>query len=187
MRNGAFGLVGLVLVVAGGIGCSSGGDTVNNGAGGGGGSDAMVDRSKPLSDLTPAELNKICRDLAPNLTSVSCDLAGFIAAGYAAAYDQSLTDEQIQAACAQTSNTCQSQQPPADCSGASTAPTDCTATVDEYFTCIDDTLRADPRLRHPDAQAACGRQHLAVQPGPPAPRWRRSARGWIRFRMRAQR
>ena len=132
--------------------------------GGGGGWDTMVDRSKPLSDLTPAELTKICQDLAPNLTSVSCDLAGFISAGYAAAYDQSLTDEQIQAACTQTSNTCQSQQPPADCSGASTAPADCTATVDEYFTCIDDTLAQIPACGSADAQAPERRQHLAVRP-----------------------
>jgi hypothetical protein len=144
MRNGALGLVGLVLVLAGGIGCSSTGDAVNNGAGGGGGQAIVVDKSKPLSDLTPAELTQICRDLAPNLTSVSCDLAGFIAAGYAAAYNQSLTDEQIQAACTMTSNTCQSQQPPADCAEAGPAPTDCTATVAEYFTCIDDTLAQIP-------------------------------------------
>ena len=133
-----------MLVLAGGVGCSSGGDTVGNGAGGGGGPDTIVDRSKQLRELTPAELTKICQELAPNLTSVSCDLAGFISAGYAAAYDQSLTDQQIQAACTQTSNTCQSQQPPVDCSEAGPAPTDCTATVDEYFTCIDDTLAQIP-------------------------------------------
>ena len=46
MRNGALGSVGLVLVLAGGVGCSSGGDTVGNGAGGGGGPDTIVDRSK---------------------------------------------------------------------------------------------------------------------------------------------
>ena len=144
MRNGAFGLVGLVLVLAGEIGCSSGDNTVDNGPGDGGDPDTIVDRSKPLSDLTPAELTKICRDLAPKLASVSCDLAGFISAGYAAAYDQSLTDEQIQATCAQTSNTCQNQQPPVDCSDAGPAPTDCTATVDDYFICIDDTLTQIP-------------------------------------------
>jgi hypothetical protein len=143
MRNGALGVVGVVLVLAGGIGCSSGGNTVDNGAGGGG-QDTVVDRSKPLSELTPAELTKICQDLAPNLASVSCDLAGFIAAGYAAAYDQSLTDEQIQAACTQTSHTCQNQQPPLDCSQAGPAPTNCTATVAEYFTCIDDTVAQIP-------------------------------------------
>jgi hypothetical protein len=143
MRNGALGLVGVVLVLASEVGCSSGGGTVDNGAGGGA-PDPIIDRSKRLSDLTPAEVNKICRDLAPALASVSCDLAGFVAASYAAAYDQSLTDQQLQAACMQTSGTCQSQQPPPDCASAEAAPTDCSATVDEYFACIDDTLAEIP-------------------------------------------
>jgi hypothetical protein len=143
MRNGALGLVGVVLVLAGEVGCSSGGSTVDNGAGGSG-PDPVIDRSKPLSELTPAEISKICRDLAPDLASVSCDLAGFVAASYAAAYDQSLTDQQLQATCTQFSGTCQSQQPPPDCAGAAAAPTDCSATVDEYFTCIDDTLAEIP-------------------------------------------
>jgi hypothetical protein len=104
----------------------------------------MVSPDKQLGALTPGEAAHVCEEASPSLRAVSCNLAGFISASYSAAYDTSLTDAQLQAACSAAASACQSQLAQPDCSGISRPPGSCMATVGEYFACLDDTVALVP-------------------------------------------
>ncbi len=140
MRHGAIGLLAAAAVI-GGLGCSS---TETLEGDGDGGDQTTVSGDKPLSDLTSAEIARICKDASPSLVAVSCNLAGFISASYSAAYDVTLTDAQLAAACTEAATACKTQLATPDCSSVTQARASCTATVSEYFTCLEDTVAQIP-------------------------------------------
>jgi hypothetical protein len=129
------------VAISGWLGCGSPQGDANNQGGGG---DTVVSPGKPLGELTPSEAAQVCEDASPALRAVSCNLAGFISASYSAAYDTTLTDDQLKAACSTTASACQSQLAQPDCSAISRPPGSCMATVGEYFACLEDTVALVP-------------------------------------------
>jgi hypothetical protein len=140
MRHGTIGLWGAVAII-GGLGCSSPDKLEGDGDGG---DQTTVSGDKTLSDLTSAEIAQVCKEASPSLVAVSCNLAGFISASYSAAYDLTLTDAQLSAACADAATACRTQLATPDCSAVSQARANCSATVDEYFACVGDTFARSP-------------------------------------------
>jgi hypothetical protein len=137
------GVAALSLVVA----CSDD-STGANGTGGGNGSGSGdfstgVSGDKPLSDLTPAEVEQLCDDLdayytnssvTSDLQELSCRFAGLFGAAFAGAE----SDEAVQAVCQMAYDSCQAEPSEStwECGPASG---ECTATVSELMACTKDS------------------------------------------------
>lgn len=110
---------------------------------GGGDFATSVPGSKPLGDLTPAEVDQLCDDLdafysssgvASDLEEFSCRLGGIIAAAFTGAE----TDEAAQAACQSAYDSCMAE-PAETTSECGEASATCTATVAELAACTNDS------------------------------------------------
>jgi hypothetical protein len=123
---------------------SSGGS--NNGAGDGDFS-TDVSGSKPLGELTPAEVEELCDDLDAYYTSgsisgdldeFSCRLAGVLGAVLSGAE----TDEAARTACQTAYDACQAE--PSETTSQECGPPsgECTATVAELTACTNDSAEA---------------------------------------------
>jgi hypothetical protein len=135
-----------------GTNSSSSGSSNQSGSGNSGGSNSgpgggdfstSVPGSKPLGDLTPAEVEQLCDDLdayysssgvVSDLEEFSCRLGGLLGAAFAGAE----TDEAAQAACQSAYDSCMAE--PGETTSECSAPSDtCTATVAELAACTNDT------------------------------------------------
>lgn len=134
--------------VGGGLGtggaAGTGGSSATGGAGGGGGSVTTVTGSKTIGALTTAEGTQLCNDTYAYFGSAipgatTCKWQGLAYAVNSSAQSDSVLQQQ----CTKQSNTCQQAADPwANNSGCNALPTDCTATVAQYSTCISDEVTA---------------------------------------------
>ena len=170
MRSGRIGIVsGIALTWMTAIGCSSsgggtagtGGTSSTGGAVGTGGSSATggvvgtggtsssgaavgTGGSKAIGALTTAEGTQLCNDTYAYFGSAipqatTCKWQGLAYAVNSSAQSDSVLQQQ----CTKQLNICQQAADPwANNSGCSTLPTDCTATVAQYSTCISDEVTA---------------------------------------------
>lgn len=160
MRNELIQLAGALLFTAAPpvLGCSSAADGGDSGAGGAGGVEAPPAGSctrtaggtavtslcgaAALNTLTSAEALQLCNDtstyVAGSITrSTGCKYAAIIAA----ASNSSPTEAQLQASCAATENACNQDDSvtrPGENTLCSQIPPTCTATVEQYSSCIAD-------------------------------------------------
>ena len=96
----------------------------------------------PLNSLTGAEAMQLCNDTSAYVAgSISRATGCKYAAIIAAASNSSPTEAQLQASCATTENTCNQDDTvmrPGENTLCSQIPPTCTATVEQYSTCIED-------------------------------------------------
>jgi hypothetical protein len=123
----------------------TGGSSATGGAGGaGGGSVTTLAGSKAINALTTAEGTQLCNDTCAYFGSAipqatTCKWQGLAYAVNSSAQSDSVLQQQ----CTKQLNNCQQAADPwANNSGCSTLPTDCTATVAQYSTCISDEVTA---------------------------------------------
>lgn len=124
-------------------GASSTGGSDSSGSGG---FSTDLPGSKPLSDLTPDEVEQLCDDLdayyangsvTADLQELSCRLAGLLGAAFSGAE----TDEAAQTACQMAYDSCQAE--PGESTWECEAPSaDCTATIDELTACTNDSAES---------------------------------------------
>jgi hypothetical protein len=163
MRNGFLGLVSaLVLGSMAAIACSngngSGGTAGSTGSGGGGGSSSggtggggggaspitTLSGTRAVNSLSAAEAEQLCSDSYAYFgTSIpkatTCKWKG-LAFG---ASSSAPTDAQLQSNCTSKESSCQQLADPwADNPGCNEIPATCTATVEQYSTCIRDEVTA---------------------------------------------
>jgi len=163
MRKGFVSLVAaLVLGSMAGVACSNGsgtggtagstgsggtGGSSSGGTGGGGSGGSPVTTlsgTKALNALTAAEAMQLCDDsyayfgtAIPKTTTCKWKGLAFGASSSAP------TDAQLQSNCTSKESSCQQLSDPwADNPGCNELPATCTATVDEYSTCIRDEVTA---------------------------------------------
>ena len=155
------GVIGFaVIVLAVGCGGNSGGSSSSTGFNPG------VQGSKTLNQLSPADVQILCKNEEAYFTSpstlfvtqdVTCRLAGLFVALLGS--DATSTDAEIQMMCQQGYSACVSDDggvttaddggvtttdvdagAGSDCAGAMSAPADCTATVDQYTACLNEEI-----------------------------------------------
>jgi hypothetical protein len=105
-----------------------------------------VGADEPLGALSSDELTQLCTDVTPALVTTACTVLGITAAKYMA-FDTTLTDADLKAACRSATSDCVSHggagQP--DCVGADSPPSSsCIATVGDYVACVNATGDAFP-------------------------------------------
>ena len=132
---------GAILLV---VGCGSSGSSPN----GGGAFTTSVSGSKPLGALTTAEKTQLCKDASAflqssNVVLAECKLAGVFEAEFSAAFDSTLTDTELRAACTDGVNQCVASEKDGGtsttmttCNTDQAVPASCTATVADYTACI---------------------------------------------------
>lgn len=122
----------------------TGGTAATGGAGGGGGSVTTLSGSRTIGTLTTAEGTQLCNDTYAYFGSsipqaTTCKWQGLAYAVNSSAQSDSVLQQQ----CTKQLNTCQQATDPwANNSGCNTLPADCTATVAQYSTCINDEVDA---------------------------------------------
>jgi hypothetical protein len=128
-------LVGLALAIAG-CGGSDGGS---------GGVPTSVPGDKRIADLTPAERDKLCADVAawamsgPFLTD-GCNASAWLATSLLGGLDPAATDASLRTMCETLYAQCVAGGVTANCDDQ--VPSTCTATVSEYNMCLSDSVDA---------------------------------------------
>lgn len=135
------------------IAALSGGACGNSGPGAGSGAPftTTVTPDKPLVSLTGGESSTLCADVnrfasKETFKADSCRIDAVIASGLAAFFLSTATDAELRAECSQTYSQCLSSAVDAGTGSASsvsnmacgTVPANCTATVAELGTCLND-------------------------------------------------
>jgi len=143
-----FGLGGLVLSSALALGaCGGDGKGGSGGSGGGGGGGATFQTSVPanveVGQLTPAQVDTLCKDFDTYVSGLvtkdqNCRIAGVTAAALSAAFDDTASDAALKATCQQTVADCQKapEDKTTSCDPPPTAA--CHATVAEFTSCLND-------------------------------------------------
>jgi hypothetical protein len=149
MRNHAVGIS--VVALTGGLLAGCGGGKASpqppDGSAGNGHVDTSVGTDQPLAALSPTDFMQLCTDVTPGFVSITCNGLG-IAAARATAFDTTVTDADLKAACRSAAEDCQSRggagQP--DCASMDTPPSGatCTATVGDYVACVNASVDALP-------------------------------------------
>lgn len=145
MRNFGFALSLGLFVAATASGCGGSGS-------GGDGFSSGVTPTKTGDELTPAETEQLCEAAGKHIEKElakadPCRMAGALAAGFAMAFDESITDGMLREVCSAAVESCREsddqdvdpieEDPAEDCSSME-LPAECKATVSEIEACIGD-------------------------------------------------
>lgn len=122
-----------LVIFAGGCGGGSGPEPIPTSVPGG----------KRLSDLTPAERQQYCLDLAAWLMSGpflsdGCNLSSWLATQAQASVETTATDAELRATCEGSYASCVAGGVMSNCTAS--MPITCTATVSEYNACVSESL-----------------------------------------------